>query len=187
MDQFINAVKQHSAAMDAGMGRARVGTVQSVHVSQTQYTVRVMLQPEGTMSGWLPVLAWQRGVASPPVIGDQVMVEAQEGDAEHGIVVGIIYSDASPAPQFAGASAQSGEFLYVNPKTGSAVYLSNDGKITMKDAAGASMVLQNDGTALIQDKHGSTITLTNDGNITVLGNLLITGILRVNNVTVAVP
>jgi phage baseplate assembly protein gpV len=185
MDALLNAWKAHAGAMDAAQGRVRVGTVQSVNPAS--HTARVTIQPEGTLTGWLPVKAWQRGIGSPPVIGDQAVIEPQEGDAEHGIITGIIYSDASRAPQFNGAPAQGGEFLYVNPQSGSALYLSNDGKMTLKDAHNATIVLPNDGTALIQDAHGSKVNLTNDGKIAVTGELDVTGSIKVNGVAVTVP
>ena len=86
MERLLNIIKQHAGALDQGSSQPRFATVTSVNAPAA--TARVTLQPEGVLSGWLPVLSpwigagW--GLCSPPSPGDQVMVLAQEGDAEHG-------------------------------------------------------------------------------------------------------
>ena len=125
MDSFLNIVKAQSSALDQSAGQPRLGVVSSVDPSR--YTARVVLQPEGVLSGWLPVLSswigagW--GLACPPSPGDQVLVLPQEGDAEHGIIVGRLWS-ATQAPP----SAPSGELWLVH-KSGSFVKLVNDGSV----------------------------------------------------------
>ena len=60
------------------------------------------LQPEGVLTGWLPVLSpwigsgW--GMCCPPVPGDQVLVIAQEGEAEHGLIIGRAFSSTQTPP-----------------------------------------------------------------------------------------
>ena len=90
--------------LDQGGSQPRLATVTSVN--PTAATVRVTLQPEGVLSGWLPVLSpwigagW--GMYCPPSTGDQVLVIAQEGDAEHGIIIGRAFSDAARTARDAG-------------------------------------------------------------------------------------
>ena len=55
MDRFLNIVKAHAAALDRAQGQPRFGLVASV--DPQRYAVRVSLQPEGVLSGWLPVLS----------------------------------------------------------------------------------------------------------------------------------
>ena len=55
MERLLNVVKQHAGAMDQGGSQPRFGTVTSV--DPTTATARVKLQPEGVLSGWLPVLS----------------------------------------------------------------------------------------------------------------------------------
>ena len=68
MDRFLNSLKGHSGAQDASAGQPRFGSVTSV--DPTQGTVRVQLQPESVLTGWLPVLSpwvgagW--GLSCPP-------------------------------------------------------------------------------------------------------------------------
>ena len=61
----------------------------------------------------------------PPSPGDQVLVLAQEGDAEHGIIVGRAFSSAHAAPD-----TPVGE-LWLMHKSGSFIKLQNDGTIQM--------------------------------------------------------
>lgn len=127
MERFLNLLKQHAGAMDQGGSQPRLATVTSVN--PTAATVRVTLQPEGVLSGWLPVLSpwigagW--GMCCPPSAGDQVLVIAQEGDAEHGIIVGRAFSDECAPP-----ATPVGE-LWLMHKSGSFIKLQNDGTIQM--------------------------------------------------------
>lgn len=125
MDSFLNVVKAQASALDQSAGQPRLGVVSSV--DPVAYTARVLLQPEGILSGWLPVLSswigagW--GLACPPSPGDQVLVLPQEGDAEHGIIAGRLWSATQAPPP-----APSGELWLVH-KSGSFVKLVNDGSV----------------------------------------------------------
>jgi phage baseplate assembly protein gpV len=116
--------------MDRGQAQPRFGVVASV--DPARYAVRVMLQPEAVLSGWLPVLTpwcgagW--GMVCPPSPGDQVLVVAQEGDADHGIVIGTSFSDQARAPMLDGDVAPPGEIWLVH-RSGSALRLRNDGTV----------------------------------------------------------
>jgi phage baseplate assembly protein gpV len=62
----------------------------------------VTIQPEGVLSGWVPVPAFGTGgvaIVSPPSVGDQVAVIFQEGDHEHPIVVGRFWSSVDKPSQ----------------------------------------------------------------------------------------
>lgn len=130
MDAFVNVLKAHAGQMDQRSGQPRFAIVSSV--DPTNFTAQVTIQPEGVLSGWLPVLSpwvgagW--GIACPPAPGDQVLVLWQEGDAEHGVIVGRAWSanDASPG-------APVGE-LWLQHKSGSFLKLHNDGSIESKAA-----------------------------------------------------
>ena len=126
MDTLLNVMKGQASALDQGVGQPRLGIVSSV--DPAGYTARVMLQPEAVVSGWLPVLSswvgagW--GLACPPSPGDQVLILPQEGNAEHGIIVGRLWSAAQPAP-----TAVPGE-LWLMHKSGSFLKLLNDGSVS---------------------------------------------------------
>lgn len=125
MDRFLNVLKAHAAALDRAQGQPRFGLVASV--DPARYAVRVTLQPEAVLTGWLPVLSqwvgagW--GIAALPAPGDQVLVLPQDGEAEHGVVVGAAFSDRALPP-----AAPSGELWLVH-KSGAALHLANDGTV----------------------------------------------------------
>ena len=147
MERFVNALKAQAAAMDRAQGQPRFGVVASVDAQR--YAARVKLQPEGVLSGWLPILSpwvgagW--GMVCPPAPGDQVMVLAQEGDAENGVIVGASFSDAHRAP-----AAALGELWLVHG-SGSFLKLANDGTVRVM----GDLHVQGD----VYDRHGSMAQL----------------------------
>jgi len=127
MERLLNIIKAHAEALDCGGGQPRFGVVASVDTNSA--CARVTLQPEGVLSGWLPVLSpwvgagW--GLSCPPSPGDQVMVLAQEGNAEHGVIIGAAFSTTQLPP-----ATPVGEFWLVHG-SGSFIKLQNDGTIRM--------------------------------------------------------
>ena len=128
-ERFVNAFKAYASALDVSHGQPRLAIVTSV--DPATYAARVKLQPEDVQTGWLPIKsAWVGagwGLVSPPSVGDQVLVMPQEGDAEHGIIVGHLYSDQQRAP----SGGTPGELWLVH-KSGSFFKLKNDGTIQIK-------------------------------------------------------
>ncbi len=128
MNRLSNVIKSHAAALDRSEGQIKFGTVTSVNIKNA--TARVTIQPEGVLSGWLPVLSlwvgngW--GMACPPNPGEQVLVVPQEGDVEQGIIIGRLFSAKHLTPP-----APGGEFWLVH-ETGSFLKLCNDGTIRIK-------------------------------------------------------
>ena len=128
MDSLLNALKAQGANQDQATGAPRFGIVTSVNPATA--TARVTLQPEGVLTGWLPLLTpwvgngW--GLVCPPSPGDQVLVLPQEGDAEHGLIIAASWSAKTSPPQ-----APPGEFWLVH-KSGSFLKLQNDGTVQIK-------------------------------------------------------
>jgi hypothetical protein len=127
MERFLNALKSHADGLVQAQGQPRFGLITSVDPNTG--TARLALQPEGVVTGWLPILSpwvgsgW--GMICPPTPGDQVLVLAQEGAAAHGVIVGRVFSGQQlPAP------APSGEFWLVH-QSGSYLKLLNDGTIQL--------------------------------------------------------
>ena len=147
MQRFLNALKAQAGAMDAAQGQPRFGLVASVDPNQS--TACVQLQPEGVLTGWLPILSpwvgagW--GMVCLPSPGDQVLVIPQEGDAQQGVIVACAYSGNAPPP-----AAQVGEFWLVH-QSGSFIKLLNDGTVQIQ---GDLHVAGN-----VYDSHGSLAQL----------------------------
>jgi phage baseplate assembly protein V len=131
--------------------------------------VKVQWQPDGTLSGWLPVAShaasngW--GIWSPPNMGDEVIVEHLQGDHNSGIVIGTKHNTKTPmgsAPNtIAGSNQvpQQGEIVLVN-KNGATIRLASDGSIYIKAininidgilTVSGNIIGQQD----VSDKHGS--------------------------------
>ena len=112
---------------DAGTGQPRMALVTSY--DSTTGTAKVQLQPEGIQTGWLPVLSqgigagW--GIVAALAVGDQVFVIPQEGDAEHGVIVGRVWSDQQQPPAIA-----DGEVI-IQHVSGSFIKMQADGTIQM--------------------------------------------------------
>jgi phage baseplate assembly protein V len=128
MHRFFNSLKAQSGALDLAQGRPRFGTV--VSVDPKRHAAKVSLQPEGVVTGWLPVLSplvgagW--GVSVPPMPGQQVFVLPQDGEGEHGLIVGGAWSDASATP-----GAPVGE-IWLTHQSGSFIKLVADGSVQVK-------------------------------------------------------
>jgi phage baseplate assembly protein gpV len=142
MNRLVNAIKFHATALDARQAESRFATVTSVDT--TKAMVRVSIRPEGVLTGWLPLLAsWTGsgwGMVCPPSPGDQVFVLFQEGDANHGVVVGRAFSSAQMPPV-----APLGELWLVH-QSGSCLKLTNDGTIRIT----GDLHVQGD----VYDQHG---------------------------------
>jgi phage baseplate assembly protein V len=151
--RLTNALKMHAAAMDGTAPQAKWGIVQTVDAASM--TAKVLLQPEGVPTDWLPILSsfvgggW--GLVHVPASGTQVLCLPDAGDHDNYVIIGATWSTANRPP----ASAQ-GEFWLVH-STGSKVALTNDGK------------------AMIVDQAGTSLTFTNDGKVVLNGDLHVTG------------
>jgi len=163
VDQFWNAVKAHAGGLDGLAGVVRFGLVSSF--DPTAYAARVLMQPENVLSGWLPILsAWVGagwGLAAPLTPGSQVLVVAQEGSSEQGVIVGCVWSAVDAAP-----GAPAGE-LWMQHQTWSAVDAAPGapaGELWMQHQTGSCVKLLNDGTISLQA-----------GTVNVTGNLIVSG------------
>src|SRR5579871_4225512 len=125
IEHLSNAIKTQFSGMNRSNGEAKFATISSVNYKTGN--VKVIVQPDGVLSGWLPVLSpwvgngW--GMVCPPSTGDQVLLIAHEGDVEQGVVVGRAFSQKQPPP-----AAPDGEMWLVH-KSGSSLKLCADGTI----------------------------------------------------------
>jgi phage baseplate assembly protein V len=150
MADFFDLLKAPAGQARETLAQPRLAVVTSSN-PQTA-TARVLLQPEGVLSGWLPVLTqwvgsgW--GISCPPSPGDQVLVIPQEGDPQHGLIIGRVFSNQVRPPE-----AQTGEIV-IRHQSGCSIRLANSGVIVMQ----GDLHVSGD----VYDSYGSLSHLRND-------------------------
>ena len=158
MSALLNHMRR--AAEEAGASRAgtRHGIIDGY--DPANHAVKVRLQPDDTLTDWLPLKAtWIGngfGLFLAPNIGDAVEVDFQETDGGAGSVGWRFFND-SERP----LSVPSGEAWLVH-KSGSTVKLTTDGKITLTDHS------------------GTVFALSNDGKVRITGDLIVSGDVTAN-------
>ena len=116
-----NALRRDAEALVASIAQPRYATVASV--DPATHSVRVMIQPDGVLSGWIPDgQAFASGgqgaiIVAPPAVGDQVAVDFPHGDADHPRITGRLFSsvDAPPVSPVTGKPVQPGEVGIFQP------------------------------------------------------------------------
>lgn len=132
------------------------------------HTVRVITQPDGTLSGWIQIQALQIGMMVAPNVNDPGWLEFHEGDGDAPVFVGSSHNDLNAPP----TQIQEGEFFYKNAK-GQTFYFKNDGSTMLTDGAGASSKML-DGAITLTDKANTTISTDGTGNASVKANIALT-------------
>jgi Chaperone of endosialidase/Type VI secretion system/phage-baseplate injector OB domain len=107
---------------------SRAGLVSSY--DPKQYAVKVQLQPEGTLTGWIPLTATaignQFGIYAAPNIKDQVEVSWQEGDQMTPRATTRHFSQKADKP----AEVQAGEYHFIHG-SGSVLRFLQDGSVQL--------------------------------------------------------
>lgn len=144
---LTDMIRREAEVVSNAQARTRLGTISGLHPDK--HAAKVLLQPEGVESGWLPVgtmaigNGW--GIHCLPNIGDQVAVHFVDGDFSSGII-GLRYFSLQDPP----APAKAGEFLLIH-------------------SSQSYLKLNADGTVAI---FGNAITLQADTSVEILGPLL---------------
>jgi uncharacterized protein involved in type VI secretion and phage assembly len=151
----------------------------------TNHLAKVMFQPQGQESGWLPIETGHIGngfgiaVGLTPgdgkSTGDQVIVRYQEGDIEAGKIVQRVHSDQDKPP-----TVQSGEVVIWTRFTKTAQGQSGLGDDTTdtgsgdqvgeqggQQGTGQQIYFKNDGSITITDGNGAALVMDGGGNMTV--------------------
>lgn len=153
MEAIFEALQARAERSRDGAAQPRIGIVTSYDYHTA--TARVLLQPEGVLTGWLPVLTpWAGsgwGMTCPIGPGDQVLIIFQEGDVGHGIILGCLYSNTARPPGI------GQEEFVLKHRSGSSIRLLNSGTIMIE----GDLRVSGD----IYDTHGSLSKLRNDYNI----------------------
>jgi phage baseplate assembly protein V len=130
-NRFRNVIRQEAQRATADLSLPRAGIV--THYDPARYCARVLLQPEGIQTGYLPIKTEFAGNGwrdySPPSLGQVVDVHFQQGGKEAGYIAGCFYS-AKTKPL-----AVPSEERWIVHKTGTAIKLTNDGNVLISAAA----------------------------------------------------
>lgn len=146
INALTNAMRQQAGLAANGRAQSRIGTISSY--DPARYSVKVLIQPEGTESNWMPLGAigigngW--GIVVGPQPGDQVLVEYEHGDFESGVIVARLFSTTQPAP-----AVPSGEIWAVQ-KSGSFLKFHNDGTVELNTASHLTATVGGNMTATVQ-------------------------------------
>jgi phage baseplate assembly protein V len=149
----------------------------------SQHTVRVRIQPDNILTGWMQIATAQIGLQIAPSVNDPGWVEFHEGEGDAGQFVGSAHNDLNPPPK----EIQAGEAYYQN-KSGSSLYFKKDGSVTAIDGNGSSFTM--DGTGNVTQMAGQKITLEApvivlDGSIWFEGHVY--GTAGAGSITIGVP
>ena len=155
---MIETIKRIVADMIGLQAKTQYGTVTAYNPND--YTVRVMLQPEGVETGWIPLATpWagnNLGAVFGPALNDQVRIDFAGGEVEAALAGGRFFNVNSVPP-----IVQSGQAAIVD-KAGSYVRLNNDGTITLGASTGITST-----TPLLKQVGNMEV----DGNVTVTQNI----------------
>jgi phage baseplate assembly protein V len=142
MGRLQNAMRAQANLANQSRTFSRLGVVSAY--DPNTYSVKVMFQPDGNETGWIPLGTLQVGsgfgIYAAPNIGDQIEVRFQEGDRDTGVAGPVVFDNQSPP-----APVPAGE-IWVLHKSGAFFKLTNDGKAAFNDGKGGSVTLNGDGT-----------------------------------------
>jgi phage baseplate assembly protein gpV len=184
MKQLMNAFK--SVAQQTAQSRAATKHGIVTSYDPNTYSVKVKLQPEGVLTGWIPLKsAWVGngwGLFCPPSIGDAIEIDFQEDDGGNGCAGWRFYNDVErPLP------CPSGEFWLVHQK-GAQLKFRNDGTVELR--AAQDLNIQVDGDAQINVEGDARLDVNgklnsraaqwnHNGPVNIDGDTVIDGTLRV--------
>ena len=141
MQGLLNQMRRVASEVMSSRAVTRQGKVSSY--DPAQHAVKVGLQPDGTLTDWIPLKSASVGngfgIYAAPNVGDVIEVHFQEDDG--GVPTAglrFFHNDARPLPVPAGE-------IWIAHASGAMVKLTNDGKLTLLDGHGAVIALSGDG------------------------------------------
>lgn len=159
---FVNAMRLQAARVAASRFETQHGIVENY--DPVHYCVKVSLQPEGTLTGYIPLAsAWVGngwGMFAPPSIGDVIAVTFFNGSLDTGYAELRFYNNNNQP-----LSVPSGEFWIVH-KTNSALKFHNDGTIELITNSDLNATIGGDLNATVAGDLSADIT----GDVTLSAN-----------------
>ncbi len=163
VEALVNLVHREVVRVLDGRTRETAGIVDSY--DPVTHSVKMKLQPEDILTGWMPLRQAQagNGVGShmAPSIGDHMSAAFHEDEREAGTVSGAFFNDISKP-----VSVEAGEWRYISPNGKAEFYFKKDGSFEVKDKSGASYKADGNGVVTVTDKGGNKITLDGSSTIT---------------------
>jgi phage baseplate assembly protein V len=180
MKAILNAMRLQAQRQASARRDTTVGTITSY--DPALFAVRVQLQAEGILTGWLPLCSpwigngW--GLFAAPSVGDMVTVHFFGGELEAGFVEGRLFNDVDRP-----LSVPSGEFWLVH-KSGSFLKFTDDGNVSVNSAADlvatvggnlSASVSGNATASITGNLHATAATAKITAPTTIEGTLHVTG------------
>jgi hypothetical protein len=117
MRDHQNMMRREAGQQAVERAGTRIGTISGYDA--TNFMAKVMLQPDGTETGWLPIgtvgvgNGW--GIQVGPSIGDMVAVEFQDGGIDAGVITQRFFNDQARPGAVPGGEVwlvhQGGQFI----------------------------------------------------------------------------
>lgn len=173
MQGLLNAMRLQAMLESGSRVSTLMGTVSGYN--STNYSAKVMIQPDNVETGWLPIASpwvgdtW--GMVAPPTNGDVVAVICQEDDINAGIISLRLFNDKARPPSVADSNgnpsyAPSGEFWLVHKKSGSLLKFHNDGSVELASDQNLAVTVGGDMNATVSGNaaiKATSIALQNSG------------------------
>ena len=127
-------IRLHALLANGGEhARAAVRTGTITSYDRVNYAVKVMLEPEGIETGWLPLGAEHAsngaGILSGPMTGDQVVLGHVLNDPETMVVLTRAYSDVDRPPKGPAGVGPPAGAVWMYDSSGTSVRLTGGGKL----------------------------------------------------------
>ena len=170
MHQLLSTIRQVVQAEVARLFAAREPAKRYGNIEvydPKKHAARVIIQPEGVLSNWIPVSSeWignGYGVLAPLGKGDQVEIHWPEGGINEASITRRLYDQRNPPPQQA-QNAQQGEY-YIVDKAGSVLAMTQNGTMSIAgkvelDLSGATIKLTATTAVTVS---APTVTISNGG------------------------
>lgn len=166
MNELSNLMRLQAELALNNITTTRLGFVSSYDFSS--YSAKVLLQPDGTETGYLPIFtSWvgnNWGLFCPPNLNDMVAVVFQEGNIECGIIMLRGFQPKNNQGNYLPLQVNPGEFWLVH-SSGSSLKFTNDGDV--------SIVANNNLNIILNDPSMNAVNITGSLNIT--GSIIASG------------
>lgn len=175
---MMERIKQLVAAMLAEAPTTRIGTIYDY--DPNSYAVRVELQPDGVITGWMPLGSqwvgngW--GLACGPSIGDMIRVDFDGHSVQAPFAGARYFNDVDLPPP-----VPSGEAWLVH-ESGTYLKLHNDGSVALNTQGALSATVGGNLTANVAGTAtGTASSWTLNGNLQVNGTVMASKDISDNN------